>query len=265
MESRFRHRGAELSYEDRGRGPLAVYAHGGFAGRAAEDCMGLFDWEPVLTAGQRLVRYDARGHGRSTGGPDAADYTYSALADDLLALLDHLGADRGVNAMGASMGCATVIHAAVREPERFSRLVLLIPAMAWTTRTTHARNNLESADMIARDGADVWLAARRQQPSPEIVADVPYVPPTPAEGVLPAILRGLARSDLPPPSAVAGLPLPTLVLAWAGDPGHPVSTAEALAGLMPYAELHVSRTRADIRGWGERIASFLTRALPRPA
>ena len=165
-EGRFWHRRAELVYDDAGEGPLAVYAHGGFVSQATEDRMGLFDWAPVLDAGQRLVRYDARAHGRSTGDPVDTDYTYPSLADDLLALLDHLGAAEPVAAMGASMGCGTVLHAAVQAPDRFSRLVLLIPPTAWTTREAHAQANRESADTIEREGVDAWLAAKGTTASP---------------------------------------------------------------------------------------------------
>lgn len=261
-EGRFTHRRAELVYEDAGAGPLAVYAHGGFVSRAAEDRMGLFDWEPVVRAGHRLVRYDARGHGRSTGDPVDRDYTYRSLGGDLLALLDHLGASAPAAAMGASMGCGTVLHAAVRAPARFSRLVLLIPPTAWTTRPAHARANRESADTVEREGRDAWLATRAQRPRPAVLADVPELPPTPAERLLPAVLRGLAASDLPSPAEVATLRQPVLVLGWADDPGHPLSTAQTLAHVLPRAELHVSRTRADIRTWGNRIAEYLSRALP---
>ncbi|MDN3293322.1 alpha/beta fold hydrolase [Streptomyces ficellus] len=275
-EGRFRHRGAELVYDvhdvhdvhrdagegDAGEGPLAVYAHGGFASQAAEDRMGLFDWTPVLAAGRRLVRYDARAHGRSTGEPVDDDYTYPSLAGDLLALLDHLGARRPVDAMGASMGCGTVLHAAVRAPDRFSRLVLLIPPTAWTTRAAYASDNRRSAATIERAGVDAWLAARRAAPRPPVVADVPEVPPTPAGPVLPAVLRGLARSDLPSLPKIAALPHPTLILAWADDPGHPLSTARTLADTLLHADLHVARTRADIHAWGARIAEFLTRPGP---
>lgn len=261
-DGRFGHRRAELVYDDAGEGPLTVYAHGGFVSQAADDRMGLFDWAPVVDAGHRLVRYDARGHGRSTGDPVDCDYTYPSLADDLLALLDHLRASEPAVAMGASMGCGTVLHAAVRAPDRFSRLVLLIPPTAWTTRGAHARANRESADTVEREGVDALLATRAQQPRPAVVADVPDLPPTPAERLLPAILRGLAASDLPSPGDVAALRQPTLVLGWPGDPGHPLSTAETLAQVLPRAELHVSRTGSDIRTWGSRIAAYLSR--PRP-
>ncbi|MEU6890327.1 alpha/beta fold hydrolase [Streptomyces sp. NPDC046557] len=257
-EGRFRCRGAELVYDDLGEGPLAVYAHGGFVSRDVEDRMGLFDWAPLLRAGRRLVRYDARGHGRSDGAAVDTDYTYDSLARDLLALLDHLGDAGRADAMGSSMGCATVLHAAVREPGRFSALVLLIPPTAWTTRAAYARANRSAAETVERRGVGAWLAARAERPRPPVMADVPEFPPTPSERVLPAVLRGLALSDLPPPASLAALRLPALVLAWEGDPGHPLSTARALARSLPDAELHVARTRAEVAAWGERAAAFLT-------
>ncbi|MFJ9598242.1 alpha/beta fold hydrolase [Streptomyces virginiae] len=262
VQGRFCHRGAELVYDDAGSGPLAVYAHGGFVSQAVEQRMDLFDWAPVLRVGRRLVRYDARAHGRSTGRPVEEDYTYASHADDLIALLDHLSAGEPVDAIGMSMGCGTCLHAAVRAPDRFSRLVLLLPPTAWTTREEHARANVAAAESIERDGAAGWLAGRSQGRPPAVVADVPAFRPTPPEALLPFILRGLARSDLPPPAALGRLRCPALVMTWVDDPGHPVSTAVALAGHLPRAELHLSRTRADVRTWGTRIADFLTGSRP---
>ncbi|MFF3619427.1 alpha/beta fold hydrolase [Streptomyces sp. NPDC002467] len=221
--------------DDTGHGLLAVYAHGAFGSQAVEERMGLFDWAPLLDAGRRLVRYDARAHGRSTGEAVDTDYTYSSLADDLLALLDHLGATNRVGGIGASMGCGTVLHAAVRAPRRFFRLVLLIPPTAWATRKGYARANRAAAETIEREGAEAWQASRVSRPRPVVVADVPETPPTPAEQVLPSVLRGLALADLPPPAVLSTLRRPALILAWAGDPGHPLATAQTLAECLPRA------------------------------
>jgi pimeloyl-ACP methyl ester carboxylesterase len=49
---------------------------------------------------------------------------------------------------------------------------------------------------------------------------------------------------------------PVLILAWDTDTGHPVSTAQKLADLLPKAELHISHTLADVRTWGDRAAAF---------
>ncbi|MFF5446488.1 alpha/beta fold hydrolase [Streptomyces sp. NPDC012888] len=259
---RFRHRGAELAYEVVGHGPPVVYAHGGLVSRAHEDRMSLFRWSPLLAAGRSLVRYDARAHGRSTGRPVEADYTYPALAHDLIALLDHLGVAGPVDGIGASMGCGTVLHAAVSAPGRFSRLVLLLPPTARETRPAYALANRDAAATIEREGVDAWLAGRGNRPRPPAAADVAELPPTPPAALLPSVLRGLARSDLPATAGLAALHHPALILAWADDPGHPVTTAEMLAERLPHAELHVARTRPEVDTWGECIARFLTRHPP---
>ena len=46
-------------------------------------------------------------------------------------------------------------------------------------------------------------------------------------------------------------------LAWDGDPGHPLATAERLHDLVPGSALHVARTPAELRTWGERTVGFL--------
>jgi hypothetical protein len=47
------------------------------------------------------------------------------------------------------------------------------------------------------------------------------------------------------------------VLAWSGDPTHPVSTADQLADLLPNAQLHVADDLAGIRSWTGLIYEFL--------
>jgi pimeloyl-ACP methyl ester carboxylesterase len=89
---------------------------------------------------------------------------------------------------------------------------------------------------------------------------VPGYPPRAlgvAPDLLPSVLRSAARSDLPPREQLARLPQPVLILAWADEPGHPVSTAQELARTLPHARLHVSEDAADSRSWGKRVADFL--------
>ncbi|TQF08066.1 hypothetical protein E6W39_00515 [Kitasatospora acidiphila] len=78
-----------------------------------------------------------------------------------------------------------------------------------------------------------------------------------SQELMPTVLRAAAANDLPDPQALRQLPHPTLVLAWDTDPSHPVATAEALADLLPDAEVHISRDLADIRTGGARAAEFL--------
>jgi pimeloyl-ACP methyl ester carboxylesterase len=226
--------------------------------RASEDQLPLLRWDTITDAGHQVVRYDAAGHG-TTGGPrDPAAYEWPQLAVDLLALLDDLGLDR-VDVGGASMGCASTLHAAVRTPERFRRLVLVIPPTAWETRAAQGDIYRAGADLAEQHGKDAWLAAAAEAPRIPLFADLPPVPPAAdiPEDLLPSVLRGAAASDLPPPEAIGALEHPALILAWAGDPGHPESTAERLHELIPESELHVATQLTDLFTWSAAIADFL--------
>ena len=94
-------------------------------------------------------------------------------------------------------------------------------------------------------------------PGPPVLAEVPEAPVDVDEALLPTVLRGAASSDLPDPDAIAGIGRPALVLAWDGDPGHPVATAERLRELIPGSALHVARTPGELATWGARTVRFL--------
>ncbi|WP_261560421.1 alpha/beta fold hydrolase [Frankia tisae] len=258
-ESRAQIRGAELAYTDAGRGPLAVYAHGVTQSRASETASGLFDWAPVVAAGRRLVAYDARGHGQSTGDPVPAQYTWPQLAEDLLALLDQLAGASPVAGIGSSMGTGTLLHAAVAAPGRFDRLVLTAPPTAWASRAAQADLYRRGADLVETRGPRLFAELAASAPVPAVFADLPSFPPAPdvSEKLFPSVLRGAADSDLPAEAALATIDVPVLILAWAGDPGHPLSTAERLAALIDSARLQVAETGAQLARWGALTADFL--------
>jgi pimeloyl-ACP methyl ester carboxylesterase len=73
-----------------------------------------------------------------------------------------------------------------------------------------------------------------------------------------AAFRGLAASDLPDPTLISKLNQPTLILAWTGDPGHPISSAEKLAELLPNSELHVVSKMSEVAEWTQRVLKFTT-------
>ncbi|WP_261575804.1 alpha/beta fold hydrolase [Frankia gtarii] len=252
-------RGAALAYTDAGAGPLAVYAHGVTQSRASEAASGLFGWAPVVAAGRRLVAYDARGHGQSTGDPVPAQYTWPQLAEDLLALLDQLAGASPVAGIGSSMGTGTLLHAAVAAPGRFDRLVLTAPPTAWASRPAQADLYRRGADLVETRGPGLFAELAAAAPVPPVFADLPGFPPAPdvTEELFPSVLRGAADSDLPPERALATIDVPVLILAWAGDPGHPVATAERLAALIDGAQLQVAETGAQLARWGTLAADFL--------
>jgi 3-oxoadipate enol-lactonase len=81
-------------------------------------------WRAVAAAlaagGRRTLAVDLRGHGDS-GHP--GDYTFEAMRDDVLALLDILGIDR-VTIVAHSMGTAVATLVAMDRPGAVERLVL---------------------------------------------------------------------------------------------------------------------------------------------
>src|SRR5262245_56384059 len=99
---RFQHGPVEIAYLDEGGAEPVVLVHG-FASTAQVNWVQP-GWVTALTrAGRRVIALDNRGHGQSSKLYDPADYHTDRMAEDLLALLDHLRLPR-VDLMGYSMG-----------------------------------------------------------------------------------------------------------------------------------------------------------------
>jgi 3-oxoadipate enol-lactonase len=260
-EERVRVRGAELALLRRGRGRPFYWGHGLTSSSAQEAQVGLRPWDGVPD-GWEVIRYDARGHGASTGGTDPDAYRWPELAADLLALADALGHERFVSG-GASMGTAVSLTAAVAAPGRVDGLVLMIPPTAWATRAAQSEKYRANADLAEEGGLDALVAAELASPPIPIFAglfDREEMTRARAKAldvrVVPSILRGAAASDLPDPTAIGRLAQPALILAWQGDEGHPVSTAERLRSLLPNADLLVAERLADLAAWPKRVARW---------
>jgi 3-oxoadipate enol-lactonase len=248
-----------LAWTETGGGPVAIWAHPLCSSSLTPEAVGPFDWEPVAVGGHRLIRYDARGHGRSAGRPHPADFSFENLARDLLALIDVLSPDAPVAGIGLSLGTATLLHAAVLAPDRFYKLVLTAPPTAWETRAAQGRIYASLAGLVEERGAAAVESLLRDAPVPAPHQGAPGLPlPVEVdERLLPSLLRGVGASDLPPRELIARLRLPVLILPWADDPTHPVSTATELASLIPDSKLEIAQTVDDLRGWGRHAADFL--------
>jgi pimeloyl-ACP methyl ester carboxylesterase len=98
--------GIDLAYEVRGDGPPLLMLHGFFG--SSGDWLHLFDLD-ALAKRWRLVMPDARGHGRSTNPSGLV--THRQAAEDIRALLDHLGIERW-KGVGVSFGGNILLHLA---------------------------------------------------------------------------------------------------------------------------------------------------------
>lgn len=140
--------GATIAYEVNGTGRPVGYAHGVLLSRAAIHGLGIFDLG-ALGSGRRLLTYDQRGHGHSTGRPKPGHYRFEQAADDLLGVIDASGIDEPIDFAGSSLGAAAILHAAVDSPQRFRRLALLIPPVAWESGPLQLRQwYFDTADTL---------------------------------------------------------------------------------------------------------------------
>ncbi|MGH9179668.1 MAG: alpha/beta fold hydrolase [Acidimicrobiales bacterium] len=111
--------GAHLFYEEVGKGPTCLVAHGWLGSDHTYLRPGL----DLLHRHLRLVYYDHRAHGRSGGGGSGL-LTVEQLADDAVALGAHLGPGP-VLLLGHHHGAAVAQEAAIRHPGQVSGLVLV--------------------------------------------------------------------------------------------------------------------------------------------
>ncbi len=168
------------------------------------------------------------------------------------------------------MGCATALWAAVHDPARITALVLAIPPTALGDARRAAQRLRGRARLVEQGRLDEYVDASMSTPPPDPLLPIADLY---REGYAAAMRAAdpvrLARvfacattADLPPPDAVAALDQPTLILAWTGDPGHPMSTAERLAELMPQSRLVAASTFGELRGWTDAAIEFLTSTSP---
>jgi len=205
-------------------------------------------WEPqvpALAERFRVVRYDARGHGRSPAPPGPC--SFDDLADDVVALLDRLEVE-AASFVGLSLGGMTALRLAAREPDRVERLALLCtsawvgPDAGWAERAATVRAHGTAA--VAETVVARWLTPRHRAADPALVQRLEaMVSGTADEGYAACcdLLRSMdLRPDLPRIAA------PTLALAGAEDPATPPPHLRAIADAVPGARLVVVRSAAHL-------------------
>ncbi|WP_338665617.1 alpha/beta hydrolase [Pararoseomonas sp. SCSIO 73927] len=104
--------GVKLYCEETGSGTPVIFVHE-FAGD-------MRSWEPQLRHfGQRYraIAYNARGYPPSDVPENPSNYSQARAADDILAVLDHLGVEKA-HVVGLSMGGFATLHFGFRHPSR---------------------------------------------------------------------------------------------------------------------------------------------------
>ena len=110
--------GVRLYYEESGAGVPVIFVHE-YAGDARS-------WEPQLRhfgRRYRAIAYNARGYPPSDVPSDPAAYSQARAADDIAAVLTHLGIERA-HVVGLSMGGFATLHFGFRHAPRARSLVV---------------------------------------------------------------------------------------------------------------------------------------------
>jgi pimeloyl-ACP methyl ester carboxylesterase len=166
--------GAELAWREVGSGRPLVLLHGLMGSGALLASQSLV---PALAGrGFRVILPDLRGHGSSGGPHDAACYPPDILADDVLALIGHLGLD-DYDLGGYSMGGKLVLRVLARgarparavvggqgldaldaESERTNGHRRILAAVADGTALPAGSPEAATADWIRQNGVDARAA-----------------------------------------------------------------------------------------------------------
>jgi 3-oxoadipate enol-lactonase len=190
---------------------------------------------PALAERYRVVTYDTRGHGESPApeGP----YSLDDLVDDLVALLDEVGADRA-HVVGLSLGGMTAMRLAAREPARVRRLAVLC-----TSAKPDPQPFLDRARAVRSGGtaplaptvAGRWLTPPFAAAHPDLVARLEGMIAGADDEGYAACCEVVAGVDLR--DDLGRIAAPTLVVSAAEDLALPPEHQRVIAEGVPAADL----------------------------
>ena len=210
----------------------------------------------LAAEGLHVVTVDLLGHGRSDRPADPLVYSMSAFAEQVVALLDHLGAPAAIIG-GTSLGANVSLEVADLAPERVRGLIVEMPVL----------DNAVEAGILAF--APLLFAARFL---PWTVDGLRALTRPVPRGVVPfwagivldtldqrsesvaAVVHGLFFGRIAPSSKQRRrITAPTLVVGHPADPIHPAADAAMLAEELPEATFLRARSILEWRFWPERL------------
>lgn len=228
--------GVTLHYLDEGdpAGAPVVFAHALGTGTLLWDAV-----LPLLPPGLRLIRYDARGHGRSDCPP--APYSMGALIRDAERLMDHLQV-RDALFVGLSIGGMVAQGLAVKRPDFIRALVLsntaarIATSDIWAARIATARRPGGMED-LAHASCQRWFSPafrKAQGHLPWLDLLSRHNP----EGYI-GCAAAISGSDFYSPTS--GLRLPVLGIAGSEDGSTPPDLVRETVDLISGSRFHLIR------------------------
>jgi pimeloyl-ACP methyl ester carboxylesterase len=264
----FDSQGLQLYYEVHGHGPrLFVFMHGilmdsNMNRRLAND---------LAARGNRVVLLDLPGHGLSEKPKRASFHRMDTYAEHVVALLDHLGADRAVIG-GVSLGGNVSLLVAALAPERVQGLVVEMPVLEWAVPAAAITFipmlfAVHFARPLVRWASSLLGRLPRTGNGPlDSVMNSLSNDPVEIAAVLHGILTGPVAPTVDQRSAMT---MPALVVGHEVDRLHPFHDAEQLARRLPNGRLLQANSVLELRVHPERlteeVAQFLDEVWQPPA
>ena len=208
--------GINLYYETHGTGRPMVLLHGGLM---SSEMFGPV--LPALAKSHQIIAVDLQGHGRTADIDRPIDIRL--MADDIAALIDHLGLDKP-DIVGYSLGGGVALFTAVKYPEKVRKLV---------SAAAHVRRDAIPAEMLAQQGNLNSSAAEFMKDTP-MYQHYQAVAPRPEDfgRLLDKVGEAMAK-EFDFTEEVSGLQVPTLIVAADADmapPSHYVEAFKLLDG-----------------------------------
>jgi pimeloyl-ACP methyl ester carboxylesterase len=235
VDGEFEWRGHRLTYSDYGEGGRTlVLMHGLLMNRRMFDRLA-----PEMAArGNRVITFDALGHGRSDRPDDMRLYNMPAFGDQIAAVCDHLELERPVVG-GTSLGANATLEFAHANPGRARALLIEMPVL--DNALLGAALAFTPVLLALRFGRPVLIPLAmllRRVPRSHYLVDIgldwlrqdPAASSTVLEGIL------FDRSAPRHPERML-IEEPALVIGHPSDPLHPFSDAGMLVEEMPNARL----------------------------
>ena len=259
--------GIEINYEIEGSGPVVTFSH------SLACNLHMWDHEAkALRDRFRVLRYDTRGHGK-TSAPTGA-YTLDQLVEDLRGLLEGLGITE-THFVGLSMGGMIGQTFALKYPKVFKSLVLCdttsrYPAGAaavWEERirTVEAKG---MAPMVEPTLARWFTAAFRARRKDVMDHVGGFIRDTPPAGYI-GCCHALPKIDVT--DRLGTVTCPALVIVGEEDAGTPPDMARDIHAALPSADLAVLRSASHLSNleqpeeFGRVLGAFLDKAAGKSA
>jgi 3-oxoadipate enol-lactonase len=255
-----------IAYDVRGRGRPLVLVQGVGVGR--------WGWEPVadrLARRCQVICIDNRGIGASDTPP--GHFTTRAMAQDVLAVLDHAGIQRA-SVLGTSLGGMIAQELALAHPERVDRLVLVAtlpgglhsrPMPLGTTYLFAAAPFLTGKARLQRfvDNTLGPATGRRRPKVAERLAAAKLAHPQAEPAWRAQVAAGVLFNPLGRQRRIAQ---PTLVVQGTADQIVDPGNAGVLAGLLPNARVEHFDGAGHLLYWEQprRFARVVTQFLAGP-